>query len=77
MNTIKLGLGEVVILTGTSNGKPCVIIEPVSVTGIVGKIGPDELNHGPVTDGGTVIEIHDKAAAEVLIETIRKALTHV
>ena len=25
MNTIRLGLGEVVIQTGTSNGKPCIV----------------------------------------------------
>jgi hypothetical protein len=74
MKLVRIGMGEVVSQLGLSNGCPCVIIEPVPVSGEVGTPGPDEMNRGPVHEDGLVLEIHTVKGAEILIEDLQKVI---
>jgi hypothetical protein len=73
MITVKFGLGETRSNWGKSNGKPAVILEPISPSGPVGHEAPGS-NDDPLHPETVVLEFHAPEGAEVLVDDIRLAL---
>lgn len=70
MKVIRIGLGEIVVTGGTSNGVPAIIIEPSKEQGaVVGATVPRE-NYQEVTDDSVVLEIWDVRGLEVILDKI-------
>ena len=74
MKIIRIGLGEIVVTSGKSNGKPAIIIEPSKEQGAaVGDTAPRE-NYAEVMDDSVVLEIHDVRGLEVILNQIFSSL---
>lgn len=75
---IRLGKGEVVSNWGSHNGVPAIFIEPAKPSGDVGcEVCNGEQPHihrDCVADGGIVIEIHDPAGFQIVVEDGYSAL---
>ena len=71
--TLRIGLGEVRSNHGTSNGKPALILEPISPSGPVGHRAPGT-NEDQVTDGSVILEIHAPEGVAIILDDLKKAM---
>ena len=73
MVIVDIGIGKIKSCWGTSDGKPCVVIQPCD-EGETGKVGHKALDNGELHPESIVLKIHNVEGLRVILEDMAIAL---